>query len=69
MFFKAFIKPSTRIVLDTNLKATAFIGLNRYRLSFTASFILIGLTVTSGVRVNPVYIPVNVNIVPTYIIH
>ena len=32
----AFIKPSTRI-----LKSTTIIGLNRYRLSFTASFILI----------------------------
>ena len=30
------------------LKATTFIGLNRYRLSFTASFILIGLTAASG---------------------
>ena len=30
------------------LKATTFIGLKRYRLSFTASFILIGLTVASG---------------------
>ena len=30
------------------LRATTFIGLNRYKLSFTASFILIVLTVASG---------------------
>ena len=30
------------------VKATTFIGLNRYRLSITVSFILIGLTMASG---------------------